>query len=67
MVDVERVSTSCGYGVPLMTFEGHRENMARWAEIKGADGLAAYREEKNALSLDGLSGLDGLEVVTPTP
>jgi hypothetical protein len=65
VVDVERVSTSCGYGVPLMTFDRHRDNMARWAEIKGPDGLAAYRKEKNALSLDGLSGLDGIEVVTP--
>lgn len=66
MVDVERVSTSCGFGVPLMSFERHRDNMARWAEAKGPDGLAAYREDKNALSLDGLSGLDGLEAVTPT-
>ena len=66
VVDVERVSTSCGFGVPLMSFERHRDNMARWAEAKGPDGLAAYREDKNALSLDGLSGLDGLEAVTPT-
>jgi hypothetical protein len=49
-----------------MSFERHRDNMARWAEAKGPDGLAAYREDKNALSLDGLSGLDGLEAVTPT-
>jgi hypothetical protein len=76
VVDVERVSTSCGFGVPLMTFDRHRDNMARWAEAKGPDGLKAYREEKNALSLDGLSGLGGppgraphgaREVVTPTP
>ncbi len=65
VVEVERVSTSCGYGVPLMTFDRHRDNMARWAEIKGPDGLAAYRNEKNALSLDGLAGLDSVEVVTP--
>ncbi len=64
-VEVERVSTSCGYGVPLMTFDRHRDNMARWAEVKGPAGLAAYRKEKNALSLDGLSGLDGVEVDTP--
>ncbi len=67
VVEVERVSSSCGYGVPLMTFERHRDNMGHWAQTKGADGLAAYREEKNALSLDGLSGLDGLGAVTPTP
>ena len=27
VVDVRRVSDSCGYGVPLMTFEGHRPTM----------------------------------------
>jgi hypothetical protein len=60
VVDVERVSSSCGFGVPLMTFDRHRDNMARWAEAKGPDGLASYREENNALSLDGLDGLPGL-------
>jgi hypothetical protein len=43
-----------------MTFDRHRDNMARWAEAKGPDGLASYREENNALSLDGLDGLPGL-------
>jgi hypothetical protein len=65
VVEVDRVSTSCGFGVPLMNFERHRDDMARWAQAKGPDGLTAYREEQNALSLDGLAGLDGLEVATP--
>ncbi len=57
VVDVERISDSCGYGVPLMTFDRHRENLDHWAETKGPDGLADYRLEKNATSLDGLPGL----------
>lgn len=56
-VDVERISDSCGYGVPLMTFVGHRENLDHWAETKGPDGLIAYRAEKNRLSIDGLPAL----------
>lgn len=56
-VDVERVSDSCGYGVPLMDFVRHRDNLDHWAAQKGDDGLAAYRAEKNARSLDGLPGL----------
>lgn len=56
-VEVERVSDSCGYGVPLMDFRGHRQNMAHWVEKKGGgEALVAYREEKNALSIDDLPG-----------
>jgi hypothetical protein len=56
-VDVERVSTSCGYGVPLMTFGGTRSQLLDWAEKKGPDGLAEYRAEKNVVSIDGLPAL----------
>jgi Pyridoxamine 5'-phosphate oxidase len=56
VVGVERVSDSCGYGVPLMTFEGHRNKLEQWAEKMGDDGLARYRAAKNLVSLDGLPG-----------
>ena len=52
--DVELVQTSCGYAVPRMTLDGQRDTLVRWAEAKGNDGLAAYRAEKNARSMDGL-------------
>ena len=57
-VDVHRVSDSCGYGVPLMEVVGERDLLRRGAERRGPEGLAAYRAEKNAVSLDGLPGLD---------
>lgn len=57
VVDVERVSDSCGYGVPRMEFEGERDVLSRWAEKKGP-ALPAYRREKNARSIDGLPALD---------
>ncbi len=53
-LDIEMVQTSCGFGVPLMRFEGHRDTMRQWAEAKGEDGLKAYRAQKNRTSLDGL-------------
>jgi hypothetical protein len=56
-VAVDRVSTSCGYGVPLMEYEGPRARLTEWAESKGPEGLVAYRAEKNAASIDGLPGL----------
>jgi hypothetical protein len=52
-VDVDLVQTSCGYSVPLYQFEAERENLDRWAENKGADGIQAYWHETNRLSIDG--------------
>ncbi len=50
---VDLVQTSCGFGVPLYSYEGDRELMHTWAARKGEDGLEAYWREKNQLSLDG--------------
>jgi len=58
VIDVTRVSDSCGYGVPQMDFVQDRDVLARWAEAKGVDALPAYRREKNARSIDGLPALD---------
>lgn len=55
-VDIERISDSCGYGVPVMEMVGERDLLRLSAEKKGPDGLATYRAEHN-LSIDGLSGL----------
>ena len=56
-IDVDRVSTSCGYAVPLMTYEDDRSRLTEWAEGKGPEGLRAYQAEKNATSIDGLPAL----------
>jgi hypothetical protein len=58
VVAVRRVSDSCGYGVPLMTLDGHRPTMDQWSSRKGRDGIRQYWAEKNVLSIDGLSGID---------
>jgi hypothetical protein len=61
-VDVDRVSDSCGYGVPFMRYEGERDTMPRWVANKSDEQLAGYRAEKNAASIDGLPGLPGLTI-----
>lgn len=53
-VDIREILTSCGHGVPLMAFQAHRERIPAWAEAKGHEAMAAYRQEKNRRSLDGL-------------
>ncbi|MCU1674824.1 MAG: pyridoxamine 5-phosphate oxidase [Frankiales bacterium] len=56
-VEVTRVSDSCGYGVPVMEVVGARDLLRLSADKRGPAGLATYRAEKNAVSLDGLPGL----------
>jgi hypothetical protein len=62
VVDVTRVSDSCGYGVPRMSFEGLREHhalsCAKQLRVKGDDEYEAYKRTKNARSLDGLPSVD---------
>ena len=60
-VEVERVADSCGFGVPLMAYEGERPQSLAWAQSKLAKGgpgaLDEYVAEKNAVSIDGLPAL----------
>ena len=56
VVDVARIATSCGYGVPLMDPVGPRTRLLEWAEARGAEGLEAYRAGRNATSISGLPG-----------
>ena len=58
VVDVERVSDSCGYGVPLMSVDGERDLLPPYMERKGVDGQADYRRLKNRTSIDGLPAFD---------
>jgi len=53
-VELDRIATSCGYGVPLMAYEGDRRALTAWAEKKGPDEIEAYWSERNAASIDGL-------------
>ena len=57
LVEVERVSDSCGFGVPVMQVVGERDLLRLSAERRGPAGLTAYRAERNAESIDGLPGL----------
>ena len=53
-LDIDLVQTSCGFGVPLFSYEGERPSLDQWAKAKGPDGIEEYRREKNVLSMDGL-------------
>ena len=56
---IDRISSSCGYSVPFLAYEGERETLLDWAERKGPEGIEAYHAEKNSTSIDGMAGLSG--------
>jgi hypothetical protein len=55
-VELDRIQTSCGYAVPLMELVEDRALLVEWADKKGEDALEIYRKDKNATSIDGLTG-----------
>lgn len=57
VIEVTRVSQSCGFGVPLMSYAGERSQLHAWAEKRGPEGLEEYRRTRNQRSIDGLAGL----------
>ncbi len=57
-VDLQRIADSCGYSVPEMSLATERDVLDQWAAKKTAADLAAYRAEKNSVSIDGLPALD---------
>jgi hypothetical protein len=60
VAEVSRIADSCGYGVPFMSFEGHRPTMDQWSNRKGPEGIREYWVQKNTKSLDQLDGIPGI-------
>jgi len=62
VVDVERVSDSCGYGVPIMEYVETRPHydLSKKKRLRtlGAEGMLARQQRNNARSIDGLPAVD---------
>lgn len=54
VIDVERVSDSCGYGVPLMSYEGDRDLLVQFWSRKSPREAEEYQATRNAKSIDGV-------------
>jgi len=62
VLNVERVTTSCGYSMPVLKFEKYRSTLYEWYRKKGQGGIDAFVLEKNSFSINGLDShcsLDG--------
>jgi predicted pyridoxine 5'-phosphate oxidase superfamily flavin-nucleotide-binding protein len=62
VVHVTRIADSCGYGVPLMSYEGERPHQAassaKRVRVHGPQAYVDYQREKNAASIDGLPAVE---------
>jgi hypothetical protein len=58
VVDVTRVSTSCGFALPILEQVEERDLLTENMRRRGAAGMRTYRRTKNAVSIDGLPAYD---------
>ncbi|MEL6136540.1 MAG: pyridoxamine 5'-phosphate oxidase family protein [Cyanobacteria bacterium J06628_6] len=54
VADLDRVQTSCGFGIPLYDYQGQRPTLPEWAEKKGTAGILQYQRQKGSKSIDEL-------------
>jgi len=57
VVDVERVSDSCGFAVPLMDLREDRDLLDRHADKHDEEYFDSYWQTRNATSIDGLEAV----------
>ncbi|KAG0372835.1 hypothetical protein BGX24_012514 [Mortierella sp. AD032] len=57
LVDVYKVGSSCGYGVPYFEYKGSRPTLTNYWGKKSEGQVADYWVLKNTTSLDGLPGM----------
>lgn len=56
-MDVTRVSTSCGYSLPVFDFVKQRTTLDEYAAKEGPQGIFDYQTLKNSYSIDALPSL----------
>jgi len=59
VAEITDITDSCGFGVPLLRYEGQREQHSAWARKIGPEAIKDYQRDKNQRSRDGLPGISG--------
>ena len=60
LLKVERISSSCGYSMPIMSFEKYRQTLHEVTNKEGPEGMKKYGILKNSFSIDGLPSIGKL-------
>jgi Pyridoxamine 5'-phosphate oxidase len=53
-LSIDCVQSSCGMAVPCYDYQYDRDQLTKWAEKKGEDGVKSYWHSKNQHSIDGV-------------
>lgn len=53
ILKINLVQASCGMSVPYYHHEGDRDDLAKWSERQGQEGIEKYWLKKNQQSIDG--------------
>ncbi|ELH4233632.1 pyridoxamine 5'-phosphate oxidase family protein [Vibrio fluvialis] len=53
LLDIDMVQSSCGMSVPYFNYEGDRDELAKWSDRQGVEGIEQYWLKKNQNSIDG--------------
>jgi Pyridoxamine 5'-phosphate oxidase len=64
VAEIDRVSTSCGYAVPLYDYKEQRETLIKYWKPEAKD-IEGYQVEKNSASIDGLGTPIGERSIQP--
>eukprot|EP00980_Cylindrotheca_fusiformis_P031122 scaffold25844_cov127-Cylindrotheca_fusiformis.AAC.1 len=57
IVQLNRISTSCGYSMPILKFDSYRQVLNNYTKSKGRQGMLDYGIQKNSFSIDGISSI----------
>ncbi len=53
ILDINLVQASCGTAVPYFNYESDRDDLAKWSDNLGKEGIEKYWQKKNQRSIDG--------------
>ena len=53
VLDINLVQSSCGMSVPYFSYDEDRDDLAKWSEKQGTEGIKKYWAKKNRKSIDG--------------
>ncbi len=53
VLDIALVQSSCGMSVPYFSYDADRDDLAKWSDRQGNDGIEKYWLKKNQQSIDG--------------
>ncbi|MFT6674621.1 MAG: hypothetical protein ACJAVM_000804 [Sulfitobacter sp.] len=53
-MSIDLVQSSCGFAVPYYAHQGGRDTLEKWTQDRGPEGVAAYWQDRNQRTIDGL-------------